>query len=612
MAERFRCQLIRENYGSAKGIVRLMVREFRERPCNVSLRASSLTKIFKEGSMRFCPAQNLVTVLISLLALAAHAQARGADSSKVADDANDKSAYMTPAPSSSNESGMNLAHRHICVLQPSQSRAAEKLAGVLVERARSAWDAADREAPANRETEVERALVRTLERTSECSVVTHRAVTLTRAATGRSREPVGVMQGHRIARLTLAVIVIVGPGVTVAQSLFDHDANVGVRDRPHPEYDALGVPVGSFTLLPKVSASAIYDDNIFALSTKTSDVLLVVAPDLQILSNWNRNALQFDLSSEFDEYTSHGSQNSTEYQATASYRLDVDHASQVTLAASAGRLTQPRTSVNTEADELEPVQYDLVQAHLTGFRIFDRLKITSHIDISDYSFNNVTATDGAFVREDFQDHYELAGTLRADYAISPATALFIEGTPNVHTYDLEPPTVPFRRDSNGFDLLSGLNFQVSHLVTGEVGVGYQMQHYVDRQFEGVDGLALRGQLTWYATQLITVTLHADRTFQDSGLPDTAAVKVSDISATADYELLRNLIVTGTFGYTHYEYPGLDRLDNRVAAGLGATYLFSRSLGLTLGYSYLRQDSSGVAHGFNFDDNRLAMTLTLQR
>ncbi len=88
--------------------------------------------------------------------------------------------------------------------------------------------------------------------------------------------------------------------------------------------------------------------------------------------------------------------------------------------------------------------------------------------------------------------------------------------------------------------------------------------------------------------------------------------MNDVSLTADYELLRNLIVTGTLGYTRYDYPGLDRLDNRYAAGLGATYLFSRSVGLTLGYSYLRQDSSGIAHGFNFDDNRLALTLTLQR
>jgi hypothetical protein len=414
----------------------------------------------------------------------------------------------------------------------------------------------------------------------------------------------------RLATLTIVVFAV--RGAAVAQTLFDRDANVGVRDRPQPEYDALGVPVDSFTLLPKVSVSSIYDDNIFALPHKTSDFIFVISPDLQINSNWNRNSLQFDLSSEFDEYASHGSQNSMEYQGTAAYRLDVDHASQITLAASAARLTQPRTSVNTAANEFEPIQYDLLQAHLTGFRIFDRLKITSHIDVSDFSYDNVTDADGSFVREDFQDHSELAGTLRADYAVSPATAFFVEGTPNVHSYSLEPPVTQFKRDSNGFDILSGVNFQISHLLAGEIGVGYQLQHYVDQQFEGVNGVALRGQLTWYATQLITVTLHADRTFQDSGLPDTAAARVNDVTATVDYELLRNLIITGTLGYTRYDYPGLDRLDNRFAAGLGATYLFSRSVGLTLGYSYLRQDSSGIAHGFNFDDNRLAITLTLQR
>jgi hypothetical protein len=420
---------------------------------------------------------------------------------------------------------------------------------------------------------------------------------------------------RRLAGLAAVIAAATGPGVVAAQSaptLFDRDANIGVRDRPHPEYDALGISVDSFTLLPKVSVSTIYDDNIFALPNKTGDIIFVVAPELQIQSNWNRNSLQFELSTEFDEYASHGSQNSTEYQGTMTYRLDIDHASDVTLAASAARLTQPRTSENTEADVFVPIQYDLVQAHLTGFRIFDRLKITSHIDASDFSYDNVTGADGELVRQDFQDHYELAGTVRADYAVSPATSLFIEGTPNVHSYRLEPPATPFQRDSSGFDILSGVNFQASHLVTGEIGVGYQRQSYVDRQFEGADGLALRGQLSWYATPLITVTLHADRAFQDSGLPDTAAARVSDLTAAADYELFRNLVITGTLGYTRFNYPGLSRLDNRYASGISATYLFNRSVGLTLGYSYLRQDSSGIAHGFNFDDNRLAMTLTLQR
>ena len=183
----------------------------------------------------------------------------------------------------------------------------------------------------------------------------------------------------------------------------------------------------------KVSVSSIYDDNIFALPHKTSDFIFVISPDLQINSNWNRNSLQFDLSSEFDEYASHGSQNSMEYQGTAAYRLDVDHASQITLAASAARLTQPRTSVNTAANEFEPIQYDLLQAHLTGFRIFDRLKITSHIDVSDFSYDNVAAADGSFVREDFQDHSELGRNPARRLCREPGDRLVLSKGPRTST-----------------------------------------------------------------------------------------------------------------------------------------------------------------------------------
>ena len=81
---------------------------------------------------------------------------------------------------------------------------------------------------------------------------------------------------------------------------------------------------------------------------------------------------------------------------------------------------------------------------------------------------------------------------------------------------------------------------------------------------------------------------------------------------ADYELRRFLIISPNASYARYRYPGTSRVDDRAGAGVSATYLVNRTIGLTAAYSYLQQTSSGGFGGYDFDDNRFSLTLTLQR
>ena len=117
--------------------------------------------------MRFSIVPVLAAVLALVSAVPAQAQAYGAESNNIVDDASGPGSYRTSA-ASFGASEMGVMHRQRCSLKPSQATAAEKLAVVLVDSARSAWRAAEHEPPAGREAEVERTLVRTLERDAEC------------------------------------------------------------------------------------------------------------------------------------------------------------------------------------------------------------------------------------------------------------------------------------------------------------------------------------------------------------------------------------------------------------------------------------------------------------
>jgi hypothetical protein len=153
----------------------------------------------KVGQMRFYTAPILSSMLAALSVVTAHAQAYGATSNDVANQAGGPGSYRT-APNAFGASSLNVMHPPRCALGPGQTRSAEKLANLLVEDARFTWEATNRQPPADREMEIERALVRTLERVGECSIVAHRAVSLARDAFSQ-KDP-----SHQALDLTLTTM----------------------------------------------------------------------------------------------------------------------------------------------------------------------------------------------------------------------------------------------------------------------------------------------------------------------------------------------------------------------------------------------------------------------
>jgi hypothetical protein len=84
-----------------------------------------------------------------------------------------------------------------------------------------------------------------------------------------------------------------------------------------------------------------------------------------------------------------------------------------------------------------------------------------------------------------------------------------------------------------------------------------------------------------------------------------------VGGQVDHELLRNVILSGLARYRLDDYHGVDRHDRISEVGISGEYLLNRNIGLHLGYSYLKQDSSGAARGLTFDINRVMLSTTLQ-
>ncbi|MDO8408739.1 MAG: outer membrane beta-barrel protein [Phenylobacterium sp.] len=400
--------------------------------------------------------------------------------------------------------------------------------------------------------------------------------------------------------------------VSGAESNFARDRNISVRQRPHEGYEALGLRLGTFMAYPKVSVTAEHNDNIYGVATnETDDLIWRVQPEISLNSGWSRHALQARARASINRYQDNGSEDTDDYTVGASGRLDVSRATQIAAGADWSRMTEPRTSSSTPQASTAPIQYDLASANVGLSHEFNRLRVSGRYDIREYDYEDGRTAAGTPIEQDDRDRKVHAVTARADYAVSPATALFVEVSRNWREYDLTPPAVALTRDSEGTQALVGANFELGALVRGEVGVGYITQEYDDPRFDELEGLGARAQVEWFPTQLTTVSLTGSRTVEDSGIPGSSGYLSTNVGAQVDHELMRNIILTGQASYGQDEYEGVDRDDDRLNLGVSGTYLLNRYAGLTVAYSYFDQSSGGADGGNDFKVNKLGATLTLQ-
>lgn len=395
-------------------------------------------------------------------------------------------------------------------------------------------------------------------------------------------------------------------------SNFSRDRSIGVRQRAHPGYEALGVSLGAFTAYPKVAVGAEYNDNVYGASTReVNDVVWRVQPEVVVASTWSRHSLQAFARGSINRYTDFESENTEDFTVGLNGRLDVTRKSSISAGAQYASLTEARTSSSSPVLAANPIEFDQTTAFITAGQEFNRLKLSTRLDYTKFDYQDGRTTTGVNVEQDDRDRTNTSLMARADYAVSPDTALFLQISGNKRDYRLAKPAVALVRDSDGVEALAGANFEISAVMRGEVGVGYIKQSYDDPAFKSIDGLAARALVEWFPTELTTVTLNGSRSVEDSGIPGSSGYLSSNVAGQIDHELMRNVLLTGQLSYGKDEYEGVDRNDKRLNAGISATYLMNRHVGLTVGYNYFDQKSDGLGAGGDFKVNKVGATVTLQ-
>jgi hypothetical protein len=380
-----------------------------------------------------------------------------------------------------------------------------------------------------------------------------------------------------------------------------------VTARQRPEYDPVGIRLGSFFFLPSLGVGESYDNNVFATESDVkNDYITVVSPRLLLKSDWGRHELHARATGDFGLYKSFTSENYNDYTAETGGRLDVAHDQALSGSASYAHLHEDRSSPD-DVGGTDPTTYERAGLNARYAHKFNRLGAALEARGDHLSFNNVPLFGGGTLDSSDRDRFETEGAVRVSYNFIPTTSVFTRAAYNRDIYDHTPDQNGFDRDSQGYRVDLGLNIDVTELLKLEASLGYLNQSYDDSRLESVSDPAGTLLATWNITRLTTLKANMQRTVTPTTLSGASAEVDTGGFVSLDHELLRNLILSARFGYTNTFFEGIPRVDNTILGAFSARYLLFQ--GATVSANYQRDDRSSNTSGADYNRDVITLRFT---
>jgi hypothetical protein len=393
---------------------------------------------------------------------------------------------------------------------------------------------------------------------------------------------------------------------------FDRGRNLAVADRPRPEFDAQGLRLGAIILRPELSLEAGQDSNVFFQDTnEQDDTILIVRPRLAAVTDWSRHDLRAEVALDDVRYQDNKSEDHTDIRVSGEGRLDIRRGAFLTVGGRQERLTERRGSPDSPLAAAKPIRFEVRAAYAAGVYELNRTRLSLRVDREDLNYKDAPLVGGGVADQDQRDHTVTTATARAEYALSPDTAIVAQVAQNLREYEQQPPAAAFDRDSEGFSYQVGFNTDLTNLVRGELIVGYLYQDYDDPALPTARGLALDVNLDYFATPLTTVSLRASRRVDETLTAAASAFVATEAELRVDHELRRNILLTAGVGTLDRDFEGAARQDEVLLADAGARFLLNRRIELGARWRYERQQSDGPVADPDYDVNRFTVSAALK-
>ena len=398
-----------------------------------------------------------------------------------------------------------------------------------------------------------------------------------------------------------AVALTAAPMYAVAQSgdYYSRDKYEAVRERYQPAFDPEPLRLGAFIMNGGAELGLTGTSNATgSVDMEESDLILRYGGDVRGRSDWSNHEVGFELSAYRNDYQDLSNESFNNLLARSSGRLDVSRNLAIGGAVFVNQSAEPRFDPSNTGSLTEPIEYQRTGAELFANYRNDRVGWITRAFVTGFDYDDSTRSDGTPEDQDFRDRTTYSGSTRLSYAVSPNLAVFGQGTVTERNYYRLTGTDS--RDSSGYTIDAGVDFELTALVRGEIAVGYLNEEKDSDAFDDVSGLAVDGRMSWFPSRLTTVGFDAGRRVVDTGVLESPSALQTSLGARIDHELRRSIILSAYGDYEDNDYQEIDRVDDISTFGIEGTYKMNRRVHFSAFARTSNRDSSGAAIGGDRD------------
>jgi hypothetical protein len=395
---------------------------------------------------------------------------------------------------------------------------------------------------------------------------------------------------------------------------FDRGRNVSVTERPHPDFDALGIRAGAFIVSPQLTLGAAATNNVYLSQSnaKVGDVFAIVTPYLRIGSDWNVHSLELQGAGDIRRFESEKLRNQNAWYLKGAGRVDVATPFSVFVDGNVGRSFESPYSGAVASNVSVLSSYLRTAGAVRAEYKAGRTRLVVAYDHTNFKFNTIKFGDGTTrTQKDRNRNIDrLVG--QAEYALSPSVSVYGEVTYDNSRYPYLLLNGQANRDSNSYRLIGGFNFDISALMRGRVGIGYAERDYKSGIYRDATGFSAQAQIDFFPSELTTVSIFAQRVIEDSSLSGSGAYFDNRLSGRVDHELLENLILQIGGEVSRQDYLRSTAKNDTWRVFGGGKFQMTRNIGFGADVSYGGADPNNFQLGGGFKELRGQLSVTFRR
>jgi len=193
-------------------------------------------------------------------------------------------------------------------------------------------------------------------------------------------------------------------------------------------------------------------------------------------------------------------------------------------------------------------------------------------------YDDQVTLSGEEIPQDFRSGWEHEVRARATWSIHPSLEAFVESAIGFDRY------LNDTADTDRFSIAAGGRFDPHPLLRASVQAGFSQQAF--RIADRASGVAVAGELTWFMSPLVTISLDARRDFRGnvttSGGAFLTEPATSDrVALTADWEPVRQMLVSFRSAWAQDTTRSGNRRDTGYSLALQTRYVLTDRLAAVL-------------------------------